>query len=95
MPVHLELSGRCGASCDFRLEENEGKVRVFGHGVGVDLMVAPIGQETLDQLRSLLGERTHTGYDILRALPDGANIACVILLLKSLWEHGLIDQIDD
>jgi hypothetical protein len=93
MLERLELDGRCGASCGFRLEEKEGKVWVHGHGAGIAAMEAAIGQDVLDQLLALLKERKHTGYDILGALPENADIALVILLLKSLWEHGLIDQI--
>ena len=92
MPERLELGGHCGASCGFRLEEKEGKVWVHGHCVGIAMMDAAIGQETLDQLLAMLREREHTGYDILEALPEGADMALVILLLKSLWSHGLIDQ---
>ena len=84
MPERLELGGHCGASCGFRLEEKEGKVWVHGHCVGIAMMDAAIGQETLDQLLAMLREREHTGYDILEALPEGADMALVILLLKSL-----------
>lgn len=93
MPERLELGSRCAASCDFRLEEKEGKVWVHGFCMGIDLMDAKIGQETLDQLVAALRERECTGYAILEALPDDEDIALVILLLKALWEHGLIDQI--
>ena len=93
MPERLELDGRCGASCGFRLEEKEGKVWVHGHGIGVAMMEATIEQDVLDQLVAMLRERKHTGYDILGALPEDANIAHVILLLKALWNHGLVDQL--
>ena len=92
MPERLELDSRCAASCDFRLEEKEKKVWVFGHGMGMALLDADIRQETLDRLLTLLREGTHTGYDILAALPEDADIAHVILLLKTLWKHGLINQ---
>ena len=92
MPERLELGSRCGASCGFRLEEKEGSIWVHGHGMGMDLMDATVGQEALDQLLILLGERERTGYGILNALPEDVDIALVILLLKALWEHGLIDH---
>ena len=95
MPERLELGGRCGASCNFCLEQKEDGVWLSGHGTSINLMDALIGQETLDQLVALLGERQFTGYEILNAIPHNANTAHVILLTKTLWEHGLIDQLEN
>ena len=95
MPERFELGGPCKASCEFRLEQKEEKVWVSGHGAGFGLMETPFGQETLDCLRAMLGEGERTGYGILDVLPEGADIAHAILLLKALWEHGLIDQTEN
>ena len=94
MPERLELDGICGASCDFRLEQRDEKTWLFGHETGVAVMEFAFGQETLDRLLAMLKERAHTGYEILGALHEGTDIACVILLIKSLWSHGVIDQIE-
>ena len=94
MSERLELSGRCQASCGFRLEEKKGTVWAHGHDTGIALMEATVGQEVLNRLLAMLGERARTGYDILEALPEDTDLARVILLLKALWNHGLIDQIE-
>ena len=92
MTKSLELNCCCKAACDFRLEEKEGRIWVYGHAIGLALMDTAIRQDTLDRMLALLREGTYTGYDILDALPEGTIIAHSILLLKLLWEHGLIDQ---
>ena len=92
MTKSLELNCCCKAACDFRLEEKEGRIWVYGHAIGLALMDTAIRQDTLDRMLALLREGTYTGYDILDALPEGTIIAHYILLLKLLWEHGLIDQ---
>ena len=94
MPDRLKLDRRCQASCDFSLEEKEGKVWAFGHCVGIAVIDEAIRQEILDRLAALLKERDHTGYDILHELPEDTDISYIILLLKLLWKHGLIDQIE-
>jgi len=92
MPECLDLNRLCAASCNFRLEEKEEKVWAHGHGMGIALMDAPVAQEALDRLMTMLREREYTGNDLLSALPEETDICSVILLLENLWEHGLIDQ---
>ena len=60
--------------------------------MGLALLNGTLGQEQLDRLQALLREKTRTGYDILDAFPEDADIPRILLLLKTLWKHGLIDQ---
>ena len=92
MPEKLKLDSRCRTSCDFQLEEKEKQIWASGHCLGIALIDAAVGQGILDQILDLLKKGTHTGYDILKTLPNGTDMPCVILLLKLLWEYGLIDQ---
>ena len=92
MPERMDLNGLFQASCDFSLEEKDDQVWAKGHSLGVSLMDAAIGQETLDQMLALIKKGAHTGYDILDALPEDADLSYIILLMKLLWKYGLIDQ---
>ena len=95
MPLELDFEKRVGASCDFSLEETDGNVRVGAHGVRVDMLHAPMAQAGLDTVVTALKARRCTGDEILELLPEDMNPAQSILLLKQLWDHGLIDQVTE
>ena len=92
MNVQLELDRPCLASCDFELVNKDGKIWAIGHGNGISSYDSFLDQEVLDKLLSLLKEKKYTGYEVLNLLPEDVNYSLVILLLKFLWNYGLIHQ---
>ena len=95
MPLELDLEKPVGASCDFRMEEKDDKVWVSAHGMRVAMLYAPIAQAALDAMLTALKARRHTGDEILELMPGDTDLAQCILLLKQLWNHGLIDQVTE
>ena len=92
MPEDLDLKRPCGASCDFSLQEKDGKVCVFARGGSMILLQDPIEQAALDTLQNALRERRYTGREVLDLLPVGTDAFMSFLLLNMLWHHGLVDQ---
>ena len=92
MPENLSLSRPCGASCDFRLEEKDGRVEVSSRGGSLVLLQDAMEQAALDTLRDALRERRYTGRELLDLLPEGTDTMMSFLLLNMLWYHGLVDQ---
>ena len=93
MPENLDLQKRCGASCDFRLEEKDGEIRAFIRERGSVILNSSIGQTALDTLSKALKEGRYTGGELLDLLPEDTDFITGFLLLNMLWHHGLIDQI--
>ena len=92
MPENLDLKRICGASCDFRLEEKDGRVEVSARGGSLILLQDPVEQAALDTLRDALHERRYTGRELLDLLPGGTDVMTGFLLLSMLRHQGLVDQ---
>ena len=92
MPLELSLEKKLKASCEFHMKEADGMVWVGAHGMKVSMLHAPISQAALDAMTEALRQGQHTGDEILGLLPEDTAPAEAIVLLKQLWNHGLIHQ---
>ena len=95
MPGELDLKKLCGSSCDFRLEDAVGSVRVLARGGSMVLLEDPMEQAALDTLGDALRERRYTGRELLDLLSERTDAIRSFFLLSMLRHQGLVDQIAD